>query len=229
MSANQINANEMSAAHRNFLAADMCIFFHDLEKLWAPEIKMDPRLLREYLFKAAMDGLFDNILLQTGNTENGLHIVYVDSDLYVHVLSKYLHRLWGDRGLRRKLAKENFNGNPLDFYELTARCLWGLRKEAVWIFCRARNVTPPSFWPFPKQPSPERRPHAKEEEVTTREESEIKKFLLAIEPRSMQVHLMEKMVVDKFNVNRNIARKLVGGLPSGQKMPRGRRPQKSAM
>ena len=157
MSTNQINSNEMSAAHRNFLAADMCIFVHDLEKHWAPEIKMDPRLLREYLFKAAMDGLFDNIVLQTGNTENGLHILYIDSDLYVHVLSKFLHRLWGDRGLRRKLAKENFNGNPLDFYELTARCLWGLRKEAVWKFCRARNVTPPSFWPFPKQPSPERR------------------------------------------------------------------------
>jgi hypothetical protein len=82
-------------------------------------------------------------------------------------------------------------------------------------------LTPPSFWPFPKPLSPERRPRAKE--ITAREEAEINRYLLDIPPKSVQVDDMVQRVIDKYNVARSKARVLVAGLPADRKLARGER------
>jgi hypothetical protein len=196
-------AAALTAARRAMSIRELCHY-------WSKEQDIDPQWLALRILEAALDGQLDTVPLGEGDTGPGLLVIEkgatwdtIGRDIKVQIdaaanagcdTSVFLERLVNDHTL-------------------------GIRKEAVWQFCRSRRIKAPSFWPIPREPLPPR------EEQLTRPTSDKKKemheYLLAKEPKSMTRDEMIGDVRQHFKVSRDVARATVNELPKGHRFTRG--------
>ena len=187
----------------------------ELVSAWFQETLLPFEFLANQLLGAALAGDFDQIKLADGSTQGGLIHINPNTGRF-----RYETGAWFMDAI--ELAERKHSGGGRKMREFLVRDhIIGLRREAVWDFCRSRKFAPPTFWPFP----PETR--GKRVMVTAARRLEIIAYLRSFPPKSRSTEEFERAAVTKFRIGRDAARKIVAQLPAEYRLERGEKKPKS--